>query len=202
MSYQKPLVVKSDTIQSLPAADMVGLGDFPDWETNSLAWVQTRQAFCMRAAANFAQTNQVTDTFGSLSGTGKWKGGVLAPNGMIYGILHNSTEVLKIDPINDSASTFGSLSDFSKWAGGVLAPNGMIYGIPYNSTTVLRIDPIMDTVSTFGDFSGTGKWFGGILTLGGVVYGIPFKGSMILKVGGGFNDAEPDFCLSRFFNKF
>ena len=110
MAYQKPLVVKDDTIQSLPAGDMVSLGDFPDWETSSLAWVQTRQAFCARAEANRAQTNQKTGVFGSLSGTGKWMGGVLAPNGMIYGVPRNSTTVLRIDPTTDTASTFGGLT--------------------------------------------------------------------------------------------
>ena len=35
-------------------------------------------------------------TFGSLSGGDKWIGGVLAPNGYIYGIPFDSTSVLKI----------------------------------------------------------------------------------------------------------
>ena len=77
-----------------------------------------------------------------LSGSGKWIGGVLAPNGKIYGIPSSSTTVLCIDPSNNTTSTFGSLSGIGKWAGGVLAPNGKIYGIPLNSTTVLCIDGI------------------------------------------------------------
>jgi len=36
----------------------------------------------------------------------KWVGGVLAPNGVIYGIPHNDTAVLKIDPITDTTTTF------------------------------------------------------------------------------------------------
>ena len=80
-------------------------------------------------------------TFGSLAGSRKWVGGVLAPNGKIYGIPFNSTTVLEIDPVTKTATTFGSLdSGPSKWRGGVLAPNGKIYGIPLNSTTVLEID--------------------------------------------------------------
>ena len=35
--------------------------------------------------------------FGSLDGTLKWVGGVLAPNGKIYGIPRGSTQVLEID---------------------------------------------------------------------------------------------------------
>ncbi len=37
-----------------------------------------------------------TKTFSSLAGTLKWEGGVLAPNGFIYGIPRNSTTVLKM----------------------------------------------------------------------------------------------------------
>jgi len=36
--------------------------------------------------------------FGSLSGSNKWIGGVLAPNGKIYGIPYNSTQILEIEP--------------------------------------------------------------------------------------------------------
>ena len=78
-------------------------------------------------------------TFGSLAGTSKWAGGVLAPNGMIYGMPYNSTTILKIDPTTDTATTFGSLSGTNKWFGGVLAPNGRIYGIPQSSIVVLAI---------------------------------------------------------------
>ena len=76
--------------------------------------------------------SETIGTFGSLTGTAKWFGGVLAPNGFIYGIPYNSTTVLKIDPSTDTATTFGSLTGTNKWFGGVLAPNGFIYVIPYN----------------------------------------------------------------------
>ena len=34
----------------------------------------------------------------TLTGTNKWYGGVLAPNGKIYGIPFNSTDILTITP--------------------------------------------------------------------------------------------------------
>ncbi len=77
-------------------------------------------------------------TFGSLDGSSKWIGGVLATNGKIYGTPFNSTTVLEIDPVAKTTTIFGSLTGSSKWWGGVLAPNGKIYGIPYDSTTVLE----------------------------------------------------------------
>jgi hypothetical protein len=72
-------------------------------------------------------------SFGSLEvATSKWYGGVLALDGMIYGIpITVSASVLKINPNNDTASTFGTVSG-ATWVfgGGVLAPNGSIYTIP------------------------------------------------------------------------
>ena len=87
-------------------------------------------------------------TFGSLSGTNKWWGGVLAPNGKIYGIPHNSATVLEIDPVAITATTFGSLgTGENKWWGGVLAPNGKIYGIPRNSTSVFELSTTNNVVN-------------------------------------------------------
>jgi hypothetical protein len=83
-------------------------------------------------------------TLGGLPGSAKWAGGVLAANGMIYGIPYSAPSVLIIDPVGGSTDTttlggLGSGSD--KWAGGVLAPNGKMYGIPLNAMSVLIIDP-------------------------------------------------------------
>jgi hypothetical protein len=117
-----------------------------------------------------------------LSGTDKWVGGVLAPNGKIYGIPFYSTTVLCIDPSNNTVSTFGSLTGSGKWIGGVLAPNGKIYGIPLESTTVLCIDPSNNTISTFGSLSGSGKWYGGVLAPNGKIYGIPCNSTTVLCI--------------------
>jgi hypothetical protein len=86
--------------------------------------------------------------FGNLPGTYKWYGGVLAPNGKIYGIPHSSTQVLEIDPETQNITLFGSLSGTAKWIGGVLAPNGKIYGIPFNSTQVF----VLQLWSYFGPY--------------------------------------------------
>ena len=112
---------------------------FPDWKTNTNTWEDIRAPLAVNAGINRYLSRDTTSNFGSLSGTGKWIGGVLAPNGCIYGIPLNSTSILKIDPLNDSVSTFGNLSGTGKWYGGVLAPNGCIYGIPFESTSILKI---------------------------------------------------------------
>jgi hypothetical protein len=79
------------------------------------------------------------ETFGNLPGATKWIGGVIAQNGCIYGIPRNSTSILKIDLITDTATTFGNLPGTNKWYSGVIAQNGCIYGIPYDSTSILKI---------------------------------------------------------------
>ena len=122
--------------------------------------------------------------FGSLSTSqNEWIGGVLAPNGKIYGIPANSTQVLEIDPVNQTTNLFGSLSTSqNKWYGGVLAPNGKIYGIPTNSTQVLEIDPINQTTNLFGSLSGDQEWFSGVLAPNGKIYGIPFDSTQVLEI--------------------
>jgi hypothetical protein len=41
-------------------------------------------------------TTDTASTFGALAGGDKWFGGVLAPNGMIYGIPFDSVTVLRL----------------------------------------------------------------------------------------------------------
>ena len=164
---------------------------FPIWDDAPYRVADYITALSDWTDASNGSTDTAT-TFGSLSGTGKWLGGVLAPNGMIYGMPFNSTTVLKIDPSIDTATTFGSLSGTVKWIGGVLAPNGMIYGIPADSATVLKIDPSTDTATTFGSLSGLGKWIGGVLAPNGMIYGIPFNSTTVLKIDCGDTRTQPD----------
>jgi hypothetical protein len=148
--------------------------------------------FVANTPNNFTNSNAGTSGFavtttsngsGSFSGTLKWAGGVLAPNGKIYGIPYNSTSVLVIDPVVGTATTFGSLSgNAAKWIGGVLAPNGKIYGIPFDSTSILAIDPAVGTATTFGSLSGISKWYGGVLASNGKIYGIPSSSTSVLVI--------------------
>jgi hypothetical protein len=122
----------------------------------------------------------------------KWWGGVLAPNGKIYGIPFSNRSrgisILTIDTLTNTATASDRGIDFSdlrKWIGGVLAPNGKIYGIPHNSTDILIIDTITDTVtrSTMGaTLTGTQKWYGGVLGSDGMIYGMPVDSNDILII--------------------
>ena len=111
---------------------------FPEWDKTGYDTFDIDNTLSCIDLLDTTQSLQI-DSFGSLSGTIKWYGGVLAPNGKIYGIPYNATTILEIDPVSKTTTTFGSLSGTIKWYGGVLAPNGKIYGIPFNATTILEI---------------------------------------------------------------
>ena len=113
------------------------VGGFPKWFLNNIEGIKFLSA--LQKFVTGKTFSQTINLFGSLSGTFKWWGGVLAPNGKIYGIPYNSTQILEIDPEIGTTTLFGSLGTGPKWVGGVLAPNGKIYGIPYNSTQILEI---------------------------------------------------------------
>ncbi|KKK72403.1 hypothetical protein LCGC14_2904230, partial [marine sediment metagenome] len=147
----KPVGVNAGQLEV--TEDMI-YADFPDWDTDT-DWIKTQRAFAGQWSRAVCLNKNEAITFGSLAAdASKWYGGVLAPNGMIYGIPRTATTVLKIDPSDDTTSPFGSLAGSQKWLGGVLGVDGMIYGIPFDSTTILKIDPTTDTASTFDSFAG------------------------------------------------
>jgi hypothetical protein len=148
-----------------------------------------------------ATTTETITTFGSLSGTYKWSGSVIAPNGYVYGTPRGATTVLKINPQNDAITTFGSLSGTEKWIGSVVAPNGYVYGTPRADTTVLKINPQNDAITTFGSLSGTDKWYGSVVAPNGYVYGTPRGTTTVLKIS--FSPATYKAELgSPYYNKF
>lgn len=124
----------------------------------------------------------------TLSGAAKWAGGVLAPDGKIYGIPFDSPDILIIDPLNNTATRTNmtaTLTDAGKWVGGALSQNGRIYAIPWNSTDVLIIDyaNLSATRNTMGAvFTGLTKWAGGISHPNGFIYGMPFGAQGTLSI--------------------
>jgi hypothetical protein len=124
---------------------------------------------------------------------GRWGGGVLAPNGKIYGIPNGNNSVLIIDPVTNTAddSTIQVPVGSSKWDGGVLAPNGKIYGIPFNSPSVLIIDPETNTADTTTiQVPAFGGWLGGVLAPNGKIYGIPNASNKVLIIDPSTNTVD------------
>jgi len=129
------------------------------------------------------------ETFGAdLSGDMKWQGGVLGPDGKIYGIPYNATDILIIDPVAGTAtrSDMGaSLQGSAKWSDGVLGPDEKIYGVPFNATDILIIDPVAGTATMWNMGAvliGTEKWRGGVAGPGGRVYGIPYNATDVFVI--------------------
>jgi len=121
------------------------------------------------------------------SGSNKWYGGVLAPNGKIYASPWDSTSVLIIDPETDTAdesAISGLSSTTEKWLGGVLAPNGKIYFIPYNNDCILIVNPETNTYddTTISGLSGSSKWTGGVLAPNGKIYAVPCDATSVLII--------------------
>lgn len=103
-----------------------------------------------------------------------WVGGVLAPNGNIYGIPTTANQVLKIDPITDTVTTFGDVgatsgaSTSNSYVDGILVGTD-IYCVPHDgemsSAPVLVIHTANDTLSAFGGIPGqshSGRYSGGV----------------------------------------
>ena len=136
--------------------------------------------------------NETTFTFGS--SVASIYGGVLAPNGLIYGAPLNSTQVLVINPTTNTTNTINIGS--GGWTGSVLAPNGLIYCIPFSATQILVINPSTNTASTFGSLSGSNKWVGGVLAPNGLIYGIPADATSVLVINPSTNTTSTFGSLS------
>ena len=137
-------------------------------------------------------TNNYTPFFtGSASYTGGWVGGTLAPNGKIYCAPLNATNVLVVDPINQTtsnlvgAATYPASGNYS-WQSSVLAPNGLIYMPPAGATTVLVVNPITNTTSnmafTAGSTYQTNGWIGAVLHPNGKIYCAPYSATSVLII--------------------
>ena len=94
-----------------------------------------------------------------------WHGGLLGPDGNVYGFPAHATSVLKIVVATGEVVELGGPLEEQnnggryKWGGGCVGPDGCIYGIPSDATSVLKIRPADGTVSTFGALPNTkNKW--------------------------------------------
>jgi hypothetical protein len=139
------------------------------------------------------------------SGSSKWNGGVLAPNGKIYCIPRDSDEILIIDPQRNTAEYITDLPTSNKWAGGVLAPDGKIYGMPRDYDSILIIDPKTSSANpdALAVPDGDSQWTGGVLAPNGKVYGIPNYADSVLIIDVHSNGEVFDSIAEcAYFNKF
>lgn len=118
-----------------------------------------------------------------LSGSNKWRGGVLSEAGYLYFIPSDNVYTYKFDPsTNTGANLTTSHSGTLKWAGGALGFSGNIVCAPDDATTVLHINTSNDAETTFGTFTGTSKWHGAYLNKNGIAICAPRTSSQILAI--------------------
>jgi len=126
-------------------------------------------------------------TFGSLTGTSKWNGGVIAKNGKIYAAPNNSPSILEIDTETNTTFTFGNFPVTGEaWPTCVLANNGLVYGIPGGGTdSILEIDienRIAEKFGAAGFNVNTAGFIGGALSQNGNMYCSPARAEFILII--------------------
>lgn len=132
------------------------------------------------------------DNVGTLTGSQKWYGIYQGANGKLYCAPYNATEVMVIDPSNDSisfidsagATTFvgGNLSGSQKWDSGVVYGN-FIYCAPSDATDFLKINTSANTCARFGSYpAGTAKWSSGCLGPNDYLYIFPYYDNRVIKL--------------------
>ena len=119
-------------------------------------------------------------TLSVIAVTSGYSGGIVAPNGKLYGVPYVSGKFLEIDPATDTASSFGSVSTSVAYSGAVLAPDGHIYMSPYGAGNVLDLDPESKTYTTFGSV-GSQRFVGATLGRNGIMHVFPFGRKDMLK---------------------
>ena len=86
----------------------------------------------------------------------KYLGGVLAPNGQVIMVPHDSNSIGILDPVTGAFSALDIsrvISHDYKYSGGLLAPNGHIYFVPCNADSIGDFDPATGSFSAL-DISG------------------------------------------------
>merc|ERR1719491_175456 len=116
----------------------------------------------------------------------KWRGGVRAPDGNIYGVPYNSNQILCINVTNQSISLVGDRHlGNRKWDGGTVAEDGCIYFSPYSAKEVLRFNPVDQSTTRMVSTKVSGayaKWSGTALGHDGSIYCIPLNAQCILRI--------------------
>lgn len=123
----------------------------------------------------------------ALSGTVKYIGQALAPNGLMFFAPFDEPDVLVYDTRNGRAFKLGlNISGTSRYAAAIYSPvSRKVYLIPYTAQSVCIIDPWTLAVSftTFGlTLTDTVKWDGAVQGLNGLIYGVPRNATNILII--------------------
>jgi hypothetical protein len=134
-------------------------------------------------------TNGIISTYGitDTSGSFKYAGGVLAPNGDIHMILYSGVTVGQKISITGVVSTYSLIQTAGAYTGGVLAPNGDIHFIPRQLSAATAVGQKINAsgvVSTYSlAYTAVPEiYFGGVLSASGEVHFVPHSGVVGQKI--------------------
>lgn len=156
-------------------------------------------------------TNQIVNVSATVFpvGSNKYYAANLAPNGYIYFMPYSGTDILKLNPSDDSFTNFGTFSGAGiKILGSTMLPNGNIFCMSGNLTqNCVVIDTTTDTVKTIPDpwnvFT-SAALCGCFIAKNGSIYCVPSGSSRVLKfkpIKSNFT-LDANFVLSRYINKY
>ena len=118
-------------------------------------------------------------SYGStISGWGKFIGGVLAPNGYIYFLGDSYAYNVKFNP---ATGTYINLAAKSRSAGGCLAANGKIYCAPYTTGVVQVIDTADDSMYTIGSVN-TNIYTSPTIAANGKIYCVGYNTGNVIEI--------------------
>lgn len=150
---------------------------------------QSNKIYMMpRLGTSVGKLNVSSNTFsefGSVSAMQGYTSGCLAANGKIYAASTGGSNVLEINPNNDSVVEF-LLSNPSNigFDGAVAASNGLVYFVPAGATQVVELNTATLQTTYIGSVfaATTAKWAGGVIAGNGKIYCAPSDVQSILEI--------------------
>jgi hypothetical protein len=120
----------------------------------------------------------------------RFNGGVLAPDGYIYGTtganVGTQSRLIRYPTFGTPPSTYELIPmtgiTTQTFGGIVLGPNGKLYIIPLFSSLLMIYDLNTYTFTSINVGAGTNKWLGGVLAPNGKIYCAPFASSSVLII--------------------
>lgn len=142
-------------------------------------------------------------------GSNKYYAANLAPNGYIYFMPYSGTDILKLNPADDSFTNFGTFSGAGiKILGSTILPNGNIFCMSGNLTqNGVIIDTTNDVAKSIPDLWNvftSASMCGCFLAKNGCIYAIPSGANRVLKmkpIKTAFT-IDAKFVMSRYQNKY
>ncbi len=153
--------------------------------------------------------NGTCSRFGTIaSGTAKYSSIAMAANEIIYMFPYGATDVLRLDPSDDSITYIdnGALPLDDGYLGNGLMADGTMIPIPQNRN--MRMDQSVEENDRQFAFSGTAgggfPYLGGIVAPNGALYGVPNQATTVLKIVlNNFSDTlDTNFVMSSYVNKY